>query len=111
MVSVLIVNWNTREFLRACLLSLRATCAGVEHEIIVVDNASHDDSAALVRDEFPEVRLITNASNKGYAAGNNQAFAAAGGELIWLLNPDTEVQPAALPRLVDFLCEDARRGA
>ena len=97
--------------LRACLLSLRATCADVAHEVIVVDNASHDDSAALVRAEFPEVHLIANTSNEGYAAANNQAFAAARGELIWLLNPDTEVQPLALQRLVDFLQADNRRGA
>jgi len=111
MVSVLIVNWNTREFLRACLLSLRDTCAGIEHEVIVVDNASHDDSAAMMREEFPTARLIINESNEGYAAANNQAFAAARGEFIWLLNPDTEVQPLALQQLVDFLKEGGKRGA
>ncbi|HVF10066.1 MAG TPA: glycosyltransferase family 2 protein [Abditibacteriaceae bacterium] len=111
MVSVLIVNWNTRELLRACLFSLRATCRAVAHEVVVVDNASQDDAAALVRAEFPEVRLIANTRNAGYAAANNQAFAIARGAFIWLLNPDTEVHPSALQHLIDFLLEDARRGA
>jgi hypothetical protein len=103
MLSILIVNWNTRDLLRACLLSLRHACAGVEHEVIVVDNASNDDSAVLVRAEFPEVRLIANADNRGFAAGNNEAYAAAQGNYIWLLNPDTEVLDDAARVMLDFL--------
>ncbi|HEX8236791.1 MAG TPA: glycosyltransferase family 2 protein [Abditibacteriaceae bacterium] len=103
MLSILIVNWNTRDLLRACLLSLRHTCRELDHEIIVVDNASHDSSAAMVREEFPEVLLLANQNNVGYAAGNNQAYAQAGGALIWLLNPDTEVQPGAPQAMSGFL--------
>ena len=111
MISVLIVNWNTRDYLRACLFSLRAACAALEHEIIVVDNASHDGSAAMVREEFPEVQLVANAANKGYAAGNNEAYRHAGGRFLWLLNPDTEVQGDAPRRLLDFISADEKRGA
>src|SRR5688572_13017901 len=101
MLSILIVNWNTRDLLRACLLSLRANVA-TPHEVIVVDNASHDDSAQMVRAEFPEAILIANATNEGFARGNNQAYAAARGEWIWLLNPDTEVCPGAAEALIGF---------
>lgn len=111
LVSILIVNWNTRDYLRACLLSLEVTCSAVPHEVIVVDNASHDGSAVMVREEFPTVQLIANAHNIGYAAGNNQAYAVAQGQWIWLLNPDTEVLDDALARMLDFLQADPKRGA
>jgi GT2 family glycosyltransferase len=103
MLSILIINWNTRDLLRACLFSLRHTCRDLEHEIIVVDNASHDGSAGMVRDEFPEVLLLANVNNRGYAAGNNEAYARSSGECIWLLNPDTEVLPGAPQALLQFL--------
>ena len=103
-LSVCIVNWNTRELLRACLESLRRNpSARAQLEIIVVDNASSDSSAELVARDFPEVRLLANAENRGYAAGNNQAIAASGGEYVLLLNPDTEVAPGALDKLLEFL--------
>ena len=110
MLSILIVNWNTRDLLRACLLSLRGNVA-VEHEVIVVDNASHDGSAAMVREEFPEVVLIDRNDNTGFARGNNLAFEKATGEWIWLLNPDTVVLPGAAEKLIEFLEADAQRGA
>lgn len=111
MVSVLIVNWNTRDLLRACLLSLRACPALRREEIIVVDNASGDGSAAMVRAEFPEVMLLLSTDNSGYAAGNNLGYVLARGDYIWLLNPDTEVQPDALTRMQNFLDEHPRCGA
>lgn len=111
MLSILIVNWNTRDYLRACLFSLQATCADLEHEIIVVDNASHDNSAEMVRREFPEVLLIANNTNLGYAEGNNRAYAAARGEYLWLLNPDTEVLDDAPRQLLDFLKAKPQYGA
>jgi len=111
MLSILIVNWNTRELLRACLFSLRRACAETEHEIIVVDNASHDDSAATVAREFPECVLLANATNNGYARANNQAYELARGDAIWLLNPDTEVLDDALYQMLRFLGADRKRGA
>jgi GT2 family glycosyltransferase len=111
MLSVLIVNWNTRDFLRACLFSLQSACVELEYEIIVVDNASRDNSADMVRREFPTVLLLANNANRGYAAGNNQAYAVARGEYLWLLNPDTEVLADAARQLLDFLDSKPRCGA
>ena len=103
MLSILIVNWNTREMLRACLLSLRTACRNLEHEIIVVDNASEDGSADMVRAEYSDVHLVANETNTGFAAGNNQAYERARGEFIWLLNPDTEVLGEAPKYMMEFL--------
>ena len=109
MISVLIVNWNTRDLLRACLQSLAPIA--VEHEIIVVDNASSDGSAAMVAREFPDAALIESAENLGFAGGNNLAYQSARGQWIWLLNPDTEVHPNAAQTLVEFLQMHPRAGA
>ena len=112
MISVLIVNWNTRDLLRACLHSLDKIT--VEHEIIVVDCASSDDSAAMVRREFPDVNLIASAENLGFAQGNNRAYQMARGQWIWLLNPDTEITDAdadAAEVLVQLLRDNPRAGA
>ncbi|HET6248116.1 MAG TPA: glycosyltransferase family 2 protein [Tepidisphaeraceae bacterium] len=102
-VSVCIVNWNGREVLRNCLLSLRAGNEPLRLQTIVVDNASADDSLSLVRDEFPEVLLIANSANRGFAAANNQAATAAAGRYLFFLNNDTVVQPASLVQLVEYL--------
>jgi len=112
-LSIVIVNWNTRELLRACLRSLETALAGdgLETETIVVDNASADGSAAMVASDFPWARLIANAENRNYAAGNNQGLALAAGEFVLLLNPDTEVPPGALQALIAFLRENPRAGA
>ena len=98
MLSVLIVNWNTRELLRACLQSVRAFPPSEPHEVIVVDNASHDGSADMVRSDFPEVILVEPGRNTGYAAGNNLAFARAAGDVLLTLNPDTEFVDDSLDR-------------
>src|SRR5512140_1743055 len=103
MLSILIVNWNTRDLLRACLLSLRNNHPSTPYETIVVDNASGDDSADMVRMEFPEVQLIESETNTGYARGNNLAFAKAQGGLLLTLNPDTEVANGSLDRAVAFM--------
>ncbi len=101
-VSAVIVNWNTRELLRACLQSL-ANSLPPPDEIVVVDNASADGSAAMVADAFPEVTLIANPDNRRYAAANNQGIAHARGDLVWLLNPDTEVAADTLATLIRLL--------
>lgn len=101
-VSVIIVNWNTKEHLRRCLQSLKSSCASTDFELIVVDNASLDGSAEMVRNEFPQVRLITNDINVGYAAANNRAAATASGRYLLLLNPDTIAMPNAVDNLVSF---------
>ena len=95
------MNWNTREDLRECLAALTAhPFSGGEQEIIVVDNASADESAAMVASAFPDARLIANAVNANFAHGTNQALAAATGDFLLLLNPDAQVTAGALDALV-----------
>jgi len=103
-LSVIIVSYNTRDLLRNCLLSLHAS-VGLSLEIIVVDNASSDGSAAMVRDEFPEARLLAQSTNAWYCGGNNIGLRAANAEYALLLNPDTEVAPDALALMLSFLRE------
>ncbi|MCS7209237.1 MAG: glycosyltransferase family 2 protein [Fimbriimonadales bacterium] len=110
-LSICIVNWNTRELLRACLQSLYRYPPSESFEVIVVDNASSDGSATMVCAEFPQVVLIANAHNLGYARGNNQAIQRAQGEFILLLNPDTEVFESTLDRAVAFLRAHPEAGA
>jgi N-acetylglucosaminyl-diphospho-decaprenol L-rhamnosyltransferase len=100
---VCIVNWNCRELLRGCLDSLLNEGQGVSLEVIVVDNASEDGAAAMVAREFPQVRLIQNRVNAGFARANNQAARIARGRFLFFLNNDTVVPEQALIRLVDYL--------
>ena len=104
-LAVCLVNWNTREHLRRCLESLREHAADLRPQVVVVDNASADGSAELVREAFPEVTLLANAENRGYAAGNNQALDAAPADYKLLLNPDVQVQAGSVQYLVRFLEE------
>ncbi len=99
-LSVVIVNWNVRDLLRACLRSLEG--AGCAVEIIVVDNGSSDGSVEMVRAEFPHVHLIPNAENRGFTVANNQGIEVASGRYVLLLNPDTEVVGDALTTMVEF---------
>jgi GT2 family glycosyltransferase len=98
-ISVIIVNWNRRELLRACLESL-ARQTGADFEIIVVDNGSTDGSLPMLRGDFAgQVRLIENRDNRGFCAANNQGFAAARGDYFALLNNDAEADPRWLAAL------------
>jgi len=110
-ISIIIVNWNTRELLGRCLESVRATVRGLSSEIIVVDNASTDDSPRMVREKFPQVHLVENRENVGFAHANNQAIQRCTGKYILLLNPDTIVESGALQALVDFLDKHPEAGA
>ena len=105
-LSIVIVSYNAREDLERCLQSLVRAAPSVDHEIIVVDNASTDDSAAAVRARWPGVRLIDAGANVGFAKANNIGIRASFGELLLLLNGDTLVPPGAIDRLVAVL--DAR---
>jgi N-acetylglucosaminyl-diphospho-decaprenol L-rhamnosyltransferase len=100
-VSVVILAWNVRDLLRACLASLPAGDPRVE--VIVVDAGSVDGSAEMVRAEFPAVHLIARSENLGYSRGNNLGLAAARGRYLFVLNPDTEVVGDALPRLAAYM--------
>jgi len=108
-VSLVIVNWNTRDLLRDCLRSI-AQETSCPHEVIVVDNASSDGSAAMVRQEFPDVTVIANDHNRGFAAANNQGLAVARGRSLLLLNPDTIILNGAVDKMLAWLAEHPEVG-
>jgi GT2 family glycosyltransferase len=103
MVSVVIVSYNTRDILMHCLESLFENSRGLDMEVFVVDNDSRDGSAAKVKKEFPQVHLVENHENLGFAAANNQAFRLARGNYIVLLNPDAYVKPSSLQNGISFM--------
>ncbi len=107
--SVIVVNWNGRDLLGPCLQGLREQ-RQQDFEVLLVDNASSDGSAAWVRAHFPEVRVIENARNLGFAGGANVGFAASQGEYLVVLNNDTRPEPQFLEALVDAAQGDARIG-
>src|SRR5437667_5264269 len=109
-VSVVIVSWNTREDLRRCLASVERETRQAALEVFVVDNASADGSAAMVRAEFPRVTLIANPDNRGFAAANNQALCRARGRYLLLLNPDTVVLEGAIDKTVRLADRDPTVG-
>ena len=90
-LSVIILNYNVRYFLEQCVLSVQKALEGIEGEIIVVDNNSSDDSCAMMKQRFPNIKLIENKENVGFPKGNNIGVAQAKGEFICILNPDTVV--------------------
>ena len=102
-VSIIIVSFNARAHLEDCLLSLTSHPAATRHEIVVVDNASTDGSAAMVKTRWPHVRVIEESTNKGFAAGNNAGIRATSDPLILLLNNDTIVPEGAIDVLVQRL--------
>lgn len=110
-LSIIIVSWNTADILAQCLDSLFTHTPTAPFEVWVVDNASSDDSAGMVRQRYPQVKLLTNSSNVGFAAANNQALRQCAGEYALLLNPDTIVQAGALQTLVQFLDDNPKAGA
>jgi GT2 family glycosyltransferase len=111
-LSVVIVSYKTRALLEQCLRSSLSTGdRRLMTEVIVIDNASPDDSAQMVRAQFPNVHLIANAENRGFAAANNQGIRATHGRYALALNPDTIVKPGALETLVAFMDSYPRVGA
>lgn len=102
-LSIVIVNWNTRDMLRDCLATVFAGLGTLKAEVMVVDNASTDGSLAMLETEFPQVIRIANAENRGFAAANNQALARARGRHMLLLNTDTLVHGDVLSAAVAHL--------
>lgn len=99
-LSVVIVNWNSRELLRQCLISLRAHCADLDLQVVVVDGGSFDGCAEMVAADFPEVDFLQSKDNVGFGRANNLGFQMVKGEAVLLLNPDTEVKPGAVQALL-----------
>jgi N-acetylglucosaminyl-diphospho-decaprenol L-rhamnosyltransferase len=102
-ISIVIINWNTKELLARCLQLVLKAGEGLESEVLVVDNASTDGSAAMVQKRFPQVHLIENQENVGFARANNQVIGSSQGQYVLLLNSDTEIHPGALETLVEFM--------
>lgn len=110
-LSIIIVNWNTRDLLQNCLRSIEASAAGLAVQTIVVDNNSADGSREMVRNLHPAVELTNSGSNLGFARANNLGLAGAKAPFILFLNPDTELRPGVLQQMVSFLKEHADVGA
>lgn len=108
-LSVVIVNWNTRPELRNCLRSVMKADTG-RMEVFVIDNASADCSADMVRQEFPSVHLIENTANVGFAVASNQGIKASTGRYVLLLNPDSEVQPRAFSSVIEYADSNRKIG-
>ena len=110
-LSIIIVNWNTCDLLRNCLDSIYTKTRNISFEVFVVDNGSQDHSSEMVKKEFPQVKLIENQKNLGFARGNNQGFSSARGKYVLILNPDTEVINNALFTMVQYLESNENVGA
>ena len=110
-LSVVVVNWNSTDMLRTLADSLRETAAEVEHETIVVDNNSEDFDEASFKTDYPEIKVIAEKENLGYAAGNNVGIKASKGKYILLLNPDIVLKPKAVEYTLRYMEENPNTAA
>jgi len=110
-LSVIIVSYNVANFLIECLTSIYGAAPRISFEVLVVDNASGDGSAQMVRAEFPQVTLLANESNYGFARANNQALRISKSRYYLLLNPDTLLNPGSLGKMVEFMDHHPDAGA
>ena len=110
-LSIIIVNWNSADYLRKCLRSIHETVKNLNYEVNVIDNASYDGADAIIAQEFPSVRFIQSSKNLGFARANNEAFKASSGQSVVFLNPDTEVQGNAIESLHEQLRKLPQAGA
>jgi hypothetical protein len=110
-VSVVIICWNDLRVIRDCLRSIYQSTHATAFEVIISDNGSVDDSIEFIRKHYPQVRVIENQQNLGFARGNNAGIRASRGEYVLILNPDTILHDGALDRLVDFAERHPSAGA
>lgn len=110
MISVVIVSWNVAELLEDCIGSLLNSKTDDQLEIIVVDNASSDNTVALIQEKFPQVKLIANQYNYGFGRACNQGWRMAGGDFIFFLNPDAAIAANGLQILLNFMQNHPRAG-
>ena len=110
-LSIIIVNYNVQHFLEQCLLSVKNALSNVNGEVFVVDNNSSDDSLVMLREKFPDIQLIANKENTGFAKANNQAIKLATGEYVLLLNPDTLVEEDTFEKCIAFMDNTPDAGA
>ncbi|MBI4656794.1 MAG: glycosyltransferase [Elusimicrobia bacterium] len=109
-VSIIIVNHNTRDLLKKCLLSLKEGSEGIDSQVLVVDNGSVDGSNKMLQEEFPAIKLIANSENQGFAKANNQALQQMQGEYALLLNSDAQLKSGAVYKLYNFMLKNAKAG-
>jgi GT2 family glycosyltransferase len=109
-VSIIIVNWNTKELLLDCLSSVFKTVKGIAFEVWLVDNASNDGSVEAVKSRYPAMNIIENSKNVGFAAANNLVFARMKGRYALLLNTDTVLTNEAVKEIYDFMESDPQVG-
>jgi GT2 family glycosyltransferase len=110
-LSIIIVNWNTKDLLSQCIDSIKTHTKRISFETIVVDNFSSDRSAEMVEESFPDVRLIKNKQNRGFGKANNQGLAEADGKYILFLNSDIVVSEDCLDEVFDFMEQNPDIGA
>ncbi|PSR01261.1 MAG: glycosyl transferase family 2, partial [Bacteroidetes bacterium SW_11_45_7] len=110
-LSIIIVNYNVKYFLEQALHSVRNATKTINAEVIVVDNCSSDGSQEIVQQKFPEVQLIANRTNRGFASANNQGIKASKGEYVLLLNPDTVVEEDTFEKTLAFMDDHPDAGA
>lgn len=109
-LSIVVINWNSRDYLAKCLESIRHQRLTSDTEVVVVDSASYDGSESLVKDRFPEVDFIQSPENIGYGRCCNLGARAARGDLLLILNPDTELKPGAVAAMMSALSAQSRIG-
>lgn len=109
-LSIIIINWNTRQLLASCLHSIQAHVTGLDFDVWVVDNASSDDSIAMLTADFPTTRIIRNVENVGFARANNQAMRQSTGEFVLLLNSDAFLTPDAIESLMAVMRDHPKAG-
>lgn len=109
-ISIIIVNWNTKDDTARCINSIYKNCT-IKPEIIIVDNNSQDNSYEYLKKHFPKIRLINNPKNYGYAKANNQGIKIAKYELVLILNPDTQIQKNTIENLVNYYKNNQNTGA
>lgn len=109
-LSIIIVSWNAKEFLRACLLSVYKTTPGIKHEVFVIDNASTDGSVEMVKKEFPQVNLTCTTKNLGFAKANNIGIRKSNSRYICLINSDVKVLDACVMLLINYMDQHPKIG-
>lgn len=109
-LSILIVNWNSKDYLRKCLESVRSTCTGLDLQVVVVDGGSFDGCGEMIASDFPEVVFVQSVENIGFGRSNNLGFTRVTGDAVLLLNPDTELKPGAVSTMVGALLEQKDSG-
>jgi GT2 family glycosyltransferase len=103
LLSIVIVTWNSEKFIKSCLESIFNSKISTDFEVVVIDNASQDETDKIIQEYFHQVKLISNQKNLGYAKGNNQGIEIARGGYILLLNPDVDLKENCLQLMLDFM--------